>query len=88
MKISLSGGNIEGAVSYFSEESRASFRQQFTALSQVLPQVVADMGTFSLVNSNDNVTEYDLRTVRNGVIYSFQVKFVRDADGIWRIRSF
>ncbi|MBI4653546.1 MAG: hypothetical protein HY752_00870 [Nitrospirae bacterium] len=88
MKTALINGDIEGAVNYFAENSKDSFRQQFAALSQVLPQIVADMGSINMVNTGENYAEYDLRTVRNGTTYSFQLLFVRDVDGIWRIRSF
>lgn len=78
----------DGAVGYFEVGSKDSFRQQFTALSSVLSQIVNEMGVITLINIKDDAAEYDLRIVRNGITYSFQLIFVRDADGIWRIRSF
>jgi hypothetical protein len=88
MKMALSSGNIEEAVSYFTEGSQASFRQSFTALAQYLPQIIAGMGEFKLFNVIEHVAECDLRTVKNGVEYSFQVLFVRDYKGNWGIHSF
>ncbi len=88
MKTALVNGDIEGAVSYFAERSKDSFQQRFTLLALHLPQIVADMGAVTMVNIKNNVAEYDLRTDRNGSTYSFQLLFVQDTDGIWKIRSF
>lgn len=88
MKGALARGDIEGAVANFTESSRDSFRQQFTLLTKALPQIVAEMGQATLVNIRSNRAIFDLRTIRNRKIYSFQLKFVRDGDGLWRIRGF
>ena len=50
--------------------------------------MVSDMGEFRFVKVTDDLVEYDLRTVRNGLLYSFQVLFVKEQDGVWRIGSF
>ena len=50
--------------------------------------MAADMGQLRLVRVREWLAEYDLRTVRSGVEYSFQVLFMKDTDGLWRIRSF
>ena len=81
-------GDIEQAVRNFAETSRDSFRQQFTAIAKALPRIVSEMGEATLVEVRGDRAIYDLRTVRNGSIYSFQLEFVREGDGIWRIRSF
>jgi hypothetical protein len=88
MKEALYYYDIEGAVSFFAENSRASYHQQFTALSLSLPQIAADMEPITLLSVGKNSAIYDLRTIRNGTEYSFQLMFVRDGDGIWRIRNF
>ena len=88
MKTALINGDTEQAVGYFSISSRTVFQQQFTALSSVLPQVVGDMGEISLIDVLKNRIVYDLRTIRNNETYSFQLLFIQDEDGIWRIRNF
>jgi len=88
MKGALASGNVEGAVVYFVEGSKDSFRKQFNALAPHLTQIVADMGEFNLVKVIEHVAECDLKTVRNGVTYSFQVLFIKNTDGMWGIRSF
>lgn len=88
MKTALENGEIENALIHFAEDSRNSFRQQFTVLSSILSQISNEMGLIALVNVKGDMAEYDLRTVRNGITYSFQLILIRDKDGIWRIRNF
>ncbi len=80
--------DVNGAASYFSVVSRQIYSQRFLRLSQYLPQMAADMGEFRLVKLTEWLAEYDLRTARNGQVYSFQVLFMKDHDGLWRLRSF
>ena len=79
---------MDAAVEYFAESSREIFHRQFTALSASLDRMVTDMGAFRMVEVRGDQAIYDLRTVRNGKTYSFQVQFIVDGDGIWRIRTF
>lgn len=88
MKDSLLTGDINTAASYFSKSSRAGYQHQFTLLQSVLPQVVNDMGDIAIIDLKGNMAIYDLRTIRQGETYSFQLMFIKDTDGIWRIRNF
>ena len=88
MKTALLTGNIEDGVSYFAESSKSAYRQQFTMLADQMSQIVADMGQFRMANVRESLAEYDLRADRGGIIYSYQVLFMRDLNGIWKIRSF
>lgn len=88
MKTALASSDVEKAVGYYAESSRDNYRQQFTAMAAQLPQIAADMGPITLERIDQTSAIYDLRTVRNGTVYSFQLTFVRDGDGIWRIRNY
>lgn len=88
MKTAFGSRDIEGSAAYFAEGARDACRQHFTRLSQYLPQMAADMGEVRLIKISEWLAEYDLRTIRNGATYSFQVLFMKDRDGIWRLRSF
>lgn len=88
MKEALTRGEVEKALGNFTESSRESFRQQFTLLYKMLPQIVGEMGTATLVEARDGRAVYDLRTIRDRVVYSFQLEFIREGDGLWRIRCF
>ena len=88
MKVALAAGNIEGALVYFNEGSRNSFRQQLTRLAPFMTNIVAGMGEFHFVNVVEHVAECDFKSVNNGTTYSFHVMFIRDSNGNWGIRSF
>jgi hypothetical protein len=87
MRQALKGRNIEAALSYFTESSRDSFRDQFTALRKDLPKIAEEMGQTRLVKADEYFAECDLRSVENGTTFSYVLQFVRDYDGIWRIRT-
>jgi hypothetical protein len=88
MTAALDAGDIVGAVSDFDEDSKQAYKETFTALSSMLPQIAAEMSDIQLIDVKDNIAEYDIRTERDGVVYSFYLVFIRGKDGVWRIRSF
>lgn len=88
MKSALAKGDVAGTLKFFSATTRDSYEKQFKALASYLPQIAADFGNAAFVRMNQNTAVYDLRTVRDGVTYSFQLLFVRDSDGLWKIRNF
>jgi hypothetical protein len=77
MKAALMRGDVEGALGYFAESSKEAYRAHFNALSDILPQIAADIGSVRLVKVREHFAEYDLRTVQNGTAYSYQVLFNR-----------
>ena len=87
---SLGAGDIELALTLFLARSREQYRKQFTALvnAGALPEVANDLGNLRCNRFLPVGAECDLRVVRDGKEYSFPVIFERDADGMWRIRSF
>jgi hypothetical protein len=88
MKSALTARDIERAVSYFSMSTKAAYRSQFRSVSRQLPKIVADMGEIRMVSATSRHAIYDLRTIREGQVYSFQLEFVRDYDGAWKIYNY
>jgi hypothetical protein len=88
MRTSLEAGNVLGAVVNFSELTKDIYQQHFTVLSASLPQIAAGIGNIRMVKADDYMAEYDLRVVIDNVTYSFYLLFVKESDGIWRIRNF
>ena len=88
MKEALRNGDIEGAVSFFEEGSQDAYRKQFTALRPILNNIANDMGQINLVKIEDDMAEYEIITTRSGVAYSLHLLFVKDKDGLWRIKVF
>lgn len=88
MKTSLAKEDISSALSYFGESTKNDYKEMFTALVSVLPIISQEMNDVELINIIENTAEYDIRTIRNGEEYSFYLLFVKDGNGIWKIRSF
>lgn len=88
MRTALATGNVTNAVANFSEFSKSSYQQQFTDFIESLPQIAAGMSNISMVKVKDTIAEFDIRDVIDGVIFSFYLLFVKDRDGIWKIRNF
>ena len=88
MKAKLASQDIAGSLAFFSERRRDAFGKIFTAVAPKLPVILQEMGDIQLIEVYRDAAIYDLRTVRRGVEYSFQLMFLRDEGGIWRIDSF
>ena len=88
MRTALAAGDVTGAVVNFSAMSKDIYQQQFADLSASLPDFAAAIGNITMVKADDAMAEYDLRVVIDGVDYSFYLLFVKEGDGIWRIRNF
>ena len=87
LREALRRSDVDAAVRLFALSSREAYRDQLAALAGVgaLPQVGNDLGALRLVQARQGAVVYDLRSVRNGVEYSFHVLFVLDEDGVWRL---
>jgi hypothetical protein len=88
MRSRLASGDVEGALVVFDTSSKEDYRELFNVLSPVLPTVVQDMSDIRFIEYINNGAIYDIRTVRDGVEYSFQLHFIKDLKGVWTIRSF
>ncbi len=88
MKSALINGDIEGAIALFDESFREVYREQFTTLSSILNTIGNELGYLRLVAIGDNRAEYEIIVTREDVTYSFYLLFVRDNNGLWKIRAF
>jgi hypothetical protein len=88
MKNKLQIGEIENALILFDEFTKQDYRELFNALSSMLPTIVQEMADIQFIKYTRNTAIYDVRTIRDGIGYSFQLLFTKDSNGIWRITSF
>jgi len=90
MKDALSKGEISRALGHYAGGAKEVFSQRFSEpdLASALSQIVTTMGLFRFVNITENMAECELRIVKDGETYSFQVLFIRDPDGNWGILSY
>jgi hypothetical protein len=88
MKAALNDGDIEAAMNYIVSRSQEMYRQNFTIMNSILPQIASDLGTIQFVRTEDNGAVYEMTLSQGGQVSSFYVLFVIDVDGIWKIRFF
>jgi hypothetical protein len=88
MRAKLAETDIEGALVFFDESSRQDYRELFNVLSSMLPVIAQEMSNIELTELVKNTAIYDLRAVRDGKEYSFQLLFRKDSNGLWSISSF
>jgi len=84
----LAGGDIEGSLLSFDDLSKQAYRELFNALAPVLPEIAQEMSDIQLIKYSRDTAIYDIRTVRDGVEYSFPLLLTKDSNGIWKISSF
>ena len=88
MRQGLAQNDIDSAVKYFSQFSKENYREMFTILSHSLIQIAQELDDIQFIQMMKNSVEYDIRITRDGDEYSFYLLFVKDEDGLWKIRSF
>jgi sugar lactone lactonase YvrE len=90
LRDSLRRGDVNAAVALFAQASKEPYQEQLAALAGAgaLPQVASDLAPITLVHVMENAAEYEFRTVRQAVEYSFCALFVVDVDGVWRLLAF
>jgi hypothetical protein len=87
-KTALAVGNINGAVSYISQNSRDKYFDIFTAIESNLPDFAQGMGQMNLVSIDSGEAKYELLHQNGSQTYSFPVTFIKDDDGNWKIFNF
>lgn len=89
MKRALAKGDIDLAVSFFTDSTKESFKRIFSTLSPVkCKQLARDLGDIQLIRERGYSVEYDLRKKINGKVYSFPLIFEKNYDGEWKISRF
>lgn len=84
----LGKGNIAKALAQIAPTSQQSYRTMFTVLGNQLPFILATAKEFKLISVKESVAKYKLLTDERGKTYSFEVIFVKDAQGLWKIKEF
>jgi len=90
MKTALAAGDINAAVANFADNTQAVYREQFTALQPIITQIAGELNAvpMAMVSAARRVVEYELVITREGNPFSFNLKFIQDDDGLWKIWSY
>jgi hypothetical protein len=85
----LTDNDINGCAAFFSNATRDTFKIAFNAMTQEQRTSMAqDISDIKLIKSTGNAIEYDIQTTKNSKVYSFMLLFIKDEDGLWKIRGF
>lgn len=88
MKGALTSRDIEKAMSHFLSASQQRYRNIFTSLLSVLPDIVADMQAIEMISLVSGVAEYRIRRMENVGEMTYYIYFVLDENGLWKIQQF
>ncbi|MBI4697893.1 MAG: hypothetical protein HY758_03010 [Nitrospirae bacterium] len=92
MKTALASQDVAGAVGYFTDETKQTYSEILTVLSDQLPQLVQNMQDIQLIYSTNNAAKYRIRRNENyngqTITITYYIYFSRDKDGIWKIYQY
>lgn len=88
MQGALINGNISKALNNFAGGQNSKFKEVFEALKDQLPVIFSAEEEFSFVSAYEKRIEYENIVVEGDKAYSYPVIFIRDVDGLWKIKQF
>jgi hypothetical protein len=88
MKDALRQGDLTRALDAMTLDARDPYRDLLTALTIPLSQIDQALTDPTLVELDENRAEYQMVRMDNGEATSYFVLFVRDVDGVWRLKFF
>lgn len=89
MRDALQEKDVDRSVSYFAHKTREAYRKSFTSKRDMLPDMAKDLIDIQLIKMRSpREVEYDIRSIKNGVAYSYILIFIKDIDGEWRILKY
>lgn len=88
MKEALRGGDIGKALDSIALSDRAGYLPLLTALGPQLSNIGRILTDISPVSFDGNRAEYQMVRIDNGIRISHFILFVKDGDGIWRLKFF
>ncbi|MBI5099605.1 MAG: hypothetical protein HZB30_10250 [Nitrospirae bacterium] len=88
MKGALMDSDAQGATDYFITRNRDRYAAIFSSLQNDLPSIAGEMQPIELIYIEEGVAQYRIKRMEGTTEFSYYIYFVRDVDGIWRIKQF
>jgi hypothetical protein len=87
MKTALNNQDINGAIFNFASDTLGSYSKLFTGLKPILLNIAGELYTsqVNLISIENNKATYEILVTRSGTTFSFQLIFIQDNNGIWKI---
>jgi hypothetical protein len=87
-KESLRRNDLAAALECIHTQSRARYKKTLEAIPGLAGKVDEILADINQAGPKAGVGVYEMLRVKDGVTYSYQVRFGADFDAVWRIRSF
>jgi hypothetical protein len=88
LKDALRASNVPAALQHIVGRARARYEAIFRALPADLPDVDTILTDVTLVEVAGAEAIYEMVRTDNGVVKSFEIRFLLEQDGVWRLWSF
>jgi hypothetical protein len=92
MKAALMRGDIEGAVSYITSDSKERYRKTFVLLQDKISTIASNMQNIELIYVKESIAKYRIQREQtlNGQsqIITYYIYFSKNEKGIWQIEQF
>lgn len=88
MKSAMIIGDISGALRYISSNTQEMYSYNFELMNDLLPAIVQSMSNISLDELANGIAKYHMNAIQDGIDYSFYIEFIKDINGLWKIRFF
>jgi hypothetical protein len=89
VKDGLRAQDLDSASTCLTYSSRDHYRELLLGLYDDLPQIDSTLTNITMKQLRDHDAEYEMRRMgADGLMHSFYIRFVRDVDGVWRLKTF
>lgn len=88
MKGFLVNGKIDSALKNFIGGQSSKYKAALVALKDQLPTIFLAEEYLRYLSSYENWIEYDNIVLEGGIAYSYPIIFIKDENGLWKIKQF
>jgi hypothetical protein len=88
MRDALRAGDIVGAVTHIVADARDGYATAFQAIAARLAGIDAILTDITYAEARGAALVYHATRTDDSVVKLFEVRFVMDTDGIWRVEAF
>ena len=88
MRSALKAGNVNKTLDYFAEDAKDMYEYNFNLMKSHLDEISSSLSDIKLTWIGDGVAEYEMLGDYEGQRYNSLVRFVKDKNGIWKIKFF
>lgn len=88
--LALSDQDIDEASTHFASVSRDIYKQTYNNLKPILSDVTHELNSarINFISLNNRRATYEILVTREGTTASFQLEFIMDETGIWKIYKY